>query len=130
MKRLIFNRAIALMIKQKKKKLYMDFKEGCINIPYCKKIIDRLLKENRIDENNKVNGSLNPFEEPSSLGIIILHLPTYSRYITHMFGLTPEETFHVIYTLQTIFMGKEGAGGGVDISVGQDINTHKKPLIK
>lgn len=88
------------------KKLYMDFKEGCINIPYCKKIIDRLLQENPIDENGEVNGSLNPFEEPVTVGILAMHLPQSTKHITNMFGLTPEETFHVVYTLQTIFMGK------------------------
>ena len=88
------------------KKLYMDFKEGCINIPYCKKIIDRLLKENPIDENGKVNGSLNPFDKPITVGIVALHLPQSTKHITSMFGLTPEDTFHVVYTLQTIFMGK------------------------
>ena len=89
-----------------KKKLYMDFKEGCINIPYCKKIIDRLLQENPIDENGEVNGSLNPFEEPVTVGILAMHLPQSTKHITDMFGLTPEETFHVVYTLQTIFMAK------------------------
>ncbi len=113
-----------------KKKVDLGWKEGGINIPYCKKIIDRLLHENPIDKNGKVNGSLNPFEGPVTVGIVAFHLPQFSTHITEMFGLTREETFYVVYTLQTIFMGKEGAGGGVDISVGQDINTHKKPLIK
>ena len=84
----------------------MDFKEGCINIPYCKKIIDQLLQENPIDKNGKVNGSLNLFDEPVTVGILAMHLPQLSKDITDMFGLTREETFHVVYTLQTIFKGK------------------------
>ena len=84
----------------------LGWKEGCINIPYCQKIIDRLLQENPIDKKGKVNGSLNPFDEPSTVPIVALHLPQLSKDITDMFGLTPEETFHVVYTLQTIFMGK------------------------
>jgi len=35
-----------------------------------------------------------------------MHLPQSTKHITNMFGLTPEETFHVVYTLQTILMGK------------------------
>ena len=88
----------------------MDFKEGCINIPYCQKIIDQLLKENPIDENGMVNGSLNPFDDPSTVTIVALHLPQLSKDITDMFGLTREETFHVVYTLQSILMGKAGNG--------------------
>ncbi len=89
-----------------KKKVDLDWKEGCINFPYCKKIIDQLLKENPVDKNGKVNGSLNLFDEPVTVGILAMHLPQFTEHITNMFGLTPEETFHVVYTLQTIFMGK------------------------
>jgi len=102
-----FKRSCHLIVPNNvKKKLYMDFKEGCINIPYCQKIIDRLLQENPVDKNGKVNGSLNPLDDPSTVAIVALHLPQLSKDITDMFGLTPEETFHVVYTLQTIFMGK------------------------
>ena len=94
------------MNKEYRSKEYKIFKKGCINIPYCKKIIDRLLQENPIDENGEVNGSLNLFEEPVTVGILAMHLPQSTKHITDMFGLTPEETFHVVYTLQTIFMAK------------------------
>ena len=102
-----FKRSCHLIVPNNvKKKLYMDFKEGCINIPYCQKIIDRLLQENPVDKNGKVNGSLNPFDEPSTVTMVALHLPQLSKNITDMFGLTREETFHVVYTLQTILMPK------------------------
>ncbi len=111
-----FKRSCHLIVPNNvKKKLYMDFKEGCINIPYCKKIIDRLLQENPVDKNGKVNGSLNPFDDPASVMIVALHLPQFSKHITEMFGLTPEETFHVVYTLQIILMKQRsifmGEGG-------------------
>ena len=50
-----FKRSCHLIVPNNvKKKLYMDFKKGCINIPYCQKIIDRLLQENPVDKNGKV----------------------------------------------------------------------------
>ena len=111
-----FKRSCHLIVPNNvKKKLYTDFKEGCINIPYCQKIIDRLLQENPVDKNGKVNGSLNPFDEPSTVTMVALHLPQLSKNITDMFGLTPEETFHVVYTLQIILMKQRsifmGEGG-------------------
>ena len=102
-----FKRSCHLIVPNNvKKKVDLGWKEAGINIPYCKKIIDRLLKENPVDKNGKVNGSLNPFDDPSTVAIVALHLPQLSKDITDMFGLTPEETFHVVYTLQTIIMGK------------------------